>query len=497
VEIDRLGGAGLFDRASIWVATLRTDLSRRLAEQLGPERGAFAAAITTGDRAGVREETMQALRDSNLAHLLAISGLHMGLLTGLVFVIVRLGLALAGRASLVWNAKKIAAAAAIGAGLCYLAVSGASIATQRAFIMVTVMFGAVLLDRPALTLRALAAAALIILVLRPESLLDAGFQLSFAATTALIAVYEALRDRFRHSASRRKGVGMTILRYVGGLLLTSFIAGMATAPYGAFHFNRMSTVGLLANLGAVPVMGLWIMPSVIAAAVLAPFGLEGLAFTVMAAGIDQVLWVAHATASIEGAARLVPAGPTVALALISFGGLWLCLWRSRLRLLGIVPIALALVLWATNPRPDVLIAPRAGLIGVLSQDGRVLDSPRRERFAAETWLRKDGDPNTPIEAAARVGFVHARREATYELSNGWTIRALFGRKLDREMLNDLCREKVLIVAPAVRKRPEGDCRFLGRLRLRSAVAIYQEGERLRFQMGFRPRFRRLWSTPRN
>ncbi|NNE87649.1 MAG: DUF4131 domain-containing protein, partial [Silicimonas sp.] len=185
------------DGFGIWITRIRLQISAAVQATLEGRAGGFAAAITTGDRAGMDAGTLEALRASNLAHLLAISGLHMGLLTGFVFGVVRAVLSLFPRAVLVLPAKKIAALLALAAGAVYLALSGGNVATERAFIMVAVMFLALLVDRRAITLRAVAVAALIVLTLRPEALYGPGFQMSFAATTALVAVFGALQARRR------------------------------------------------------------------------------------------------------------------------------------------------------------------------------------------------------------------------------------------------------------------------------------------------------------
>ncbi len=182
---------------------LRMRLSRAIQERITGEPGAFAAAVMTGDRSGISTETLETLRRTNVAHLLAISGLHMGLLTGFVFLCLRSGLSLIPPLALRIPTKKIAAVGALAAGAFYLAVAGGNVATERAFIQVAVMFTAVLLDRRAVTLRSVAIAALIVLAHRPESLLGPGFQMSFAATTALVAVFTGMSrvERLR-TASR-------------------------------------------------------------------------------------------------------------------------------------------------------------------------------------------------------------------------------------------------------------------------------------------------------
>jgi len=273
---------------------IRMAMSRYMRAQLPGDTGGFAAAVTTGDRSGVSQEALEALRASNLAHLLAISGLHMGLLAGFVFGIIRLGLACVPYAALRWPGKKIAALGALGAGAVYFALSGGNVATARAFIMVAVALVAVLFGRRALSLRAVAVAALIVLTLRPEALLGPGFQMSFAATTALVAVFGFIRDAELPRAPRW-------LTPVVGVFISSAIAGAATAPVGAAHFNAMAHYGLIANLVSVPVMGTLIIPAAVLDQFLWPFGLVWIGYWFMGLGLDWILSLAHWVYGREGA----------------------------------------------------------------------------------------------------------------------------------------------------------------------------------------------------
>ncbi|WP_159965559.1 ComEC/Rec2 family competence protein [Profundibacterium mesophilum] len=401
------------------VARLRDRISRGVRAALPGETGAFAAAITTGDRSVMSAQTLAALRSSNLAHLLAISGLHMGLLTGTVFWALRLCLALVPTLALGAPIKKYAAIGALAAGAGYLALSGGNVATQRAFIMVAVVFGAVLGDRRAITLRAVAAAAMIVLILRPEALTGPGFQMSFAATTALVAIFRALR----HSP------GPALPRWTApviGTLLSSAIAGAATAPYAAAHFNQMSRYGLIANLLSVPLMGALVMPAAVLAAVLAPFGGGWIGLAIMSPAIDWILGVALYVSALEGVLwRIVTPVPAV-LPLISLGALWVILWRGRARWAGIAPAMLALMLWLQTERPLLLVSDSGGLLGRLGAEGRALSKPRGEDFTAMSWLENDGDDADRDTAFARPGFtgVPPRRETRIA---GRPVRHLTGR----------------------------------------------------------------------
>lgn len=482
-ELVRLGPAapdGALDRAAMWLSGLRADIALGLRARMPEAEGAFAAAILVGDRAAIPPRALDDLRAANLAHLLAISGLHMALVTGLIFAAARLLVALAPPLALRWSGKKFAAALALAAGAGYLALSGASVATQRAFIMVAVALVAVLLDRPAVTLRALALAALIVLVLRPESLVGPGFQMSFAATAALVAVYGETRDRWRE-AGRGAGLIRRIALYLGALALTSLVAGAATAPFAAHHFNRVSSYGLIANIAAAPAMGLWVMPSAMLAGALAPFGLEEWALDLMAQGVAAILSVARWVASLPDSMRTVAAAPPAAFALLAAGGLLLCLSRRWGKAAGAALALAALAMWWAGDRPDVLIAERGRLIGAWGPEGRALSrAGGRADFTASAWLRRDGDAERPKDAARRLGLSSGKGWAHANLAHGWRLEAEFGR-MKQARLDSLCRFGVILLAPRNWRPPAGPCLFIGPEAVNSGPLAVEigDGDRVR------------------
>lgn len=428
------------------ITRLRLHVSAQVQAAMPGEAGAFAAAILTGDRSGIGQDTLEALRATNLAHLLAISGLHMGLLTGLVFVAVRVGLALVPPLALRLPTKKIAAVVALGAAAFYLALSGGNVATERAFIMVAVMLGAVLADRRALSMRSVALAALAILVLRPESLLEAGFQMSFAATAALVAVFGAITRV--HKAGRDNGA-RRLPRWASaalGVVICSGVAGLATAPVAAASFNRLAEYGLLANILSVPLMGSVVMPAAILAGVLSPLGLGWIGLRIMELGTLWILGVAHWVAGLAGAVVPVAAPPVWTLPVLALGAIWLMLWPGRARWAGLVPMALALALWGQGARPALLVADTGTLIGVLGPEGRALSKATGERFAAGQWLQSDGDAATPEVAAARPalsgpagtrGFALGPHAGVHLTGRGAALR-----------LEAACRSGVLVILGA-------------------------------------------------
>lgn len=375
-------------------ARVRMAMSKRVQAALPGEPGGFAAAIITGDRSAMAQDTLQALRVSNLAHLLAISGLHMGLLAGFVFATIRLLLACVPWIALRWPIRKIAALGALGVSAGYLGLSGGNVATERAFAMVAVMLVAVLLDRRAISLRAVALAAIIVLVLRPEAMLGPGFQMSFAATTALVAVFGWLK-------ACEDWMGPRWFRPVLTVVISSLVAGLATAPFAAAHFNQIAHYGLLANLASVPLMGIWVMPAAVLSVGLMPVGGEAVGLWVMGLGLRWILGVAHWVAALDGARGVVTAPGAYVLPCLAMGALFVILWQGRTRLLGLGPVVLAFWLWSGAERPDVLISEDGRLVGVMTDAGRALSRDGGAGFVAQNWLENDGDAADQLQAAGR------------------------------------------------------------------------------------------------
>ncbi len=368
----------------------RQDARARITAVLDPAVAGFATAILTGERGDLPPDALDSIRNAGLAHLLAISGLHIGLLAGFAFFFIRGGLALIPYVALRLPTKKIAAVGAFIAALAYTVLVGAPIPTQRALIMTGLVLLAILLDRQALSMRLVAFAAMTVMVLRPETLMGASFQMSFAAVIALIAGYEASRERWRALYAER-GIGGRLVLYFAGILFTTAIAGAATAPFSWFHFQHIALSGQIANLIAVPAMALWTMPWGILSYLLMPLGLELLALKPMGWGIELILWAARWAEAHPMAYRLSGAPNVAALVMLVGGGLWLCLWQRPWRWLGAVPIILAIFIPRLEAAPDILVSRDARLIGITDPDGVLtLSQQRNNRFVADTWLRRQG-----------------------------------------------------------------------------------------------------------
>ncbi len=476
---------------ALWLFKTRMSISAGIRNRLPDKAGAFATAIITGDRSAVDPALLDDLRKSNLAHLLAISGLHMGLLTGFIFALVRYGFALLPFLALRLPIKKMAAVLALLAGFAYLGVSGANIATQRAFIMVSVMLVAVLVDRPAITLRAVALAATIILLVQPESVMEPGFQMSFAATSALVATFDYLRrvawwqclqfGRFRR------------FRSVMALIASSAIAGAATAPISAFHFNQIAKLGLLANMLSVPVMGLAVMPSAVVAGLLSVVGLEQPPLKAMQAGIAWILYVAHWIAGLDVSVTQVKSAPGQVLALIAAGAIFFMLWLGHFRWLGVAVSISGFILWSAVERPDILVTDNGRLVGVMGEKGRALTRIRGNGFAAETWLENDGDTADQAEAGARQKFVP---DDFVVEKDGQRIGYFWGKDKSDGSLETSCAKVDILIAPQWVSDLDGPCLFLASefLRTEGSVAIMTGGAKPRIITARQTSGARLWNS---
>lgn len=386
------------DGAQRWIAKLRWRMAERIARQVPGRSGALAAALLTGDRSRLDPADVDALRNAGLGHMLAISGMHMGLFAGGVFFAVRMMAAgLGGWSRRHDPAIPAALAALIAAGL-YLAVSGGAIPTQRAFIMTVSALGAVLARRRVLSFHTLAIAMTAVLLLTPEAVVTPGFQMSFAAVAALIAAAQVWQAKRPPPAPLDPGRGLR--QFFGGLGMTSLVAGVATSGFAAFHFHRIAAWGLVGNLIVMPVFTLLVMPAGVLALFLMPLGLDGVPLAVMGFGLDLVLTLAHMVADWPGAERAIPSAPGWVLALYGCGFAIACAARGLWRAPGIGVMLVAMAVWAAGPRPDLFVT-RDGV--VLAQDeeaaGWAVSDRRRSRFPVRVFLEGEGEHERPSRLA--------------------------------------------------------------------------------------------------
>jgi competence protein ComEC len=383
---ERLDRAGA-DRIGGWLQGLREAIGAQLRAALPAPEAAIAATLLTGATAAIPEADRATFRDSGLAHLLAVAGLHIGIVMAWVFGATRLGLVLSERVALHWPVKAIAALAALAAGGFYMLLTGAHVPIIRSFAMASLVTLGVVVGRRALSLRGLALAMAALILIAPWEVLGVSFQMSFSAVLALVAGYEALRP----ALARLYGEGAWWRRLLGhgvALALTSALAGTASAPFGAYHFGHVQLYYIVANVVAVPLTALWVMPMGMLALLLMPMHAAGPVLTAMGWGIDLVLLVGRGVASWPAAVLVVPHMPAWGLVVTALGIAWLGIWRTRLRLFGLGVIALGALSPLLIAPPDALVSADARLIGLRTAEGVFLQAlPGASRFTRDAWLQ--------------------------------------------------------------------------------------------------------------
>ena len=432
---DRLGGVGyglepcvpadLGDRSNhmtlkLIISRWRAQASRAIVEAApGPGAG-FLAAITTGDRAWLSSEDTAALQVSGLSHIISVSGLHVSLLGGMVFLVIWKLFALVPAFALRIDARKVGAGIAVILTGAYTLFSGAEAPAVRAFIMSGIAFGAVILDRRAISMRGLALAAIAVLIILPESALDPGFQMSFLATAALVAMWE-IWDRQVQGETQR-GPIRTIVLWIGAAAGTSFVAGLATAPISAATFHRLSPWALPANLMAAPINDFIVAPSAMVAAALSPFGLGDMFWKVAGWGLSLNLKIAHFIAGLPGAGTQVPWTDTLPPVLMIFAILWLTLWRSWLRYIAAFPFMLGLLLWVISPKPVGWIGPEGkAILATPALGGPQLCRTSGGRFDASRLMDEAGLSDTQADRLMPPSQAFVRR-ACFAGEGDWEAR---------------------------------------------------------------------------
>ena len=383
------GGAATLQGVRDWIT------GRTMAGLPGPA-GAVAATLLTGTTTAIPARDREAFRDSGLAHLLAVAGLHIGIVMGVAMGTTRLLLASSEHAALHWPTKAIAAGAALVVGGAYLMLTGAHLPIMRSFAMACLVTLGLVLGRRALSLRGLATAAVALMLLSPSEVVGASFGMSFSAVLALIAGYEALRPLLARLYGG--GLGRRIASHVVALVLTSLLAGTASAPFGAYHFGHFQLYFIVANVAAVPLTAFWVMPFGLLALLLMPLGLERLALTPMGWGIDGILWIGRIVSAWPSATLPVPHMPAWGLCVFSLGLAWLGLWRSRLRLAGVLVMLAGLLSPLAAPAPDILVSSEARLIAIRADRYYLMSQTGASKFVRDAWQNQlAAGPFVPVQ----------------------------------------------------------------------------------------------------
>jgi competence protein ComEC len=402
---DRLGatGRGFAPVEIVSPGEVRSGLRERLTahvhSRVEGSAGGIAAALATGDRGAISEEDAEALRRSGLAHLLSVSGLHVTAVVGATMLLVLRLLALSPTLALRWPLPVMAAGAAGVAAVGYTLLTGAEVPTVRSCIAALMVLAAMMLGREAITLRLVAFGALVVLLLWPEALMGPSFQMSFAAVTAIIALYESKRVRGWFER-REEGWGRRLARGIASLLLTGLVVEIALTPIALFHFHKSGVYGALANIVAIPLTTFIVMPLEAAALLFDLMGLGAPFWWATGQALRLLLWIAHAAANAPGALAMLPGMPGGAYALMVGGGLWFALWKTRVRLAGLAPVAAGAVWTLATPMPDLLVTGDGRHLALRMANGEVALLRDRAGDYVRGMMAENGGVDAELPALA-------------------------------------------------------------------------------------------------
>ncbi len=432
-----LGDATILRRAPppagplAWLADLRARLDAQLTRGVPGASGTIAAAFVTGNQGLIPPQVAQAMRDSGLAHLLSISGLHIAIVIGGTMWAVRRLLTLSPWITLRWPVKGIAAGAAALAGIAYTLLAGAEVPTVRSCLATLIVLVGIVIGREALTLRLVAGGAFLILAVRPEALLGPSFQLSFAAVTGIVALYQSRLGRWLGDPVREQGWAARLLRHVLMLVVTGLVAEAMLAATALYHFNRAGLFGVAANLVAIPLTSFVVMPLLLLALVAAPLGLAGPVYWALGKAMDLLILVANSVAAWPGAVVRLPLLPNAAYAAVIAGGLWLCIWQTRARWLGVLPIAVGCGLALLAGPPDLLVSADGRHAAYLVPDGRLaLLRDRAGDYIRDMWGDATAATTADVALADLPGARCSADACVADLDSGgrrWRLLATLSR----------------------------------------------------------------------
>jgi len=429
---------------------LRARLDRHIRGQLPGRSGGIATALVTGDQNAVGEDDAEAMRRSGLTHLLSVSGVHLAAVVGGAMLLSLRLLALSPFLALRFNLVLVGAGVGALAGVGYTLLTGMQVPTVRSCVAALLVLGGIALGREAISMRLVAVGALLVLLLWPESVAGASFQFSFAAVTAIVTVHSLAPVR-RWLGPREDGFGMRILRGIASLLITGLAVEIALIPFALYHFHKTGLYSVFANLIAIPWTTFVIMPLEAAALLLDAIGLGAPLWAVTGWAIDFLLDLAHWVAAMKGAVATLPTMPLGGFAAFIIGGLWLCLWTSRVRLLGIVPMALGGAAALAAPTPDLLVTGDGRHLAILDGSGR----PALLRERSGDFIRSiisensgfDGDPSAvadmPLARCSRDACVADIRRS----GRSWRLLATrSGQRIDWAELTAACAAADIVVS---------------------------------------------------
>jgi len=450
VRVDKAAEPGGLDR-------VRTGLREHIASRLGEGSAGIAVALATGDQNAVDEEDADAMRRSGLTHLLSVSGLHIAAVVAFAMLLSLRLLALSERLALRFNLVLVSAGVAAMAGIAYTILTGAQVPTVRSCVAAVLILAGIALGRDAISLRLVATGALVVLVFRPEALAGASFQMSFAAVTAIVALHST-RWSARLFQRREEALPARMLRAGFATVATGLAVEAALIPLALYHFHRSGLYGVAANIVAIPLTTFVIMPLEAGALLLDAIGWGKPLWLLCGLALDLLLRIAHAVASAEGAVAMLPSMPGWSFGLIVAGGIWLCLWTKRWRLLGVAPFLVGATGAALSPSPDVLVTGDGRHLAVVGADGTPLIlRDRAGDYVRDLLAEASGFDGDPAELGSKP-FSDCSNDACVavvdEEGAQWRILATRSAyRIDWDQLTRACSEADIVVSD--RRLPRG------------------------------------------
>ena len=372
---------------------IRMAVLKRILSILPKDTGNIAVALITGEQGGVSAAIRDNYTGAGIVHVLSVSGFHMSLIAGFIFALLRFIFSLIPAVSLRYNTKKICALLALILTFGYLLISGMAVPAVRSYLMIAFVLIAVILDRQALSMRSVMWAGFLILLISPQVLLTASFALSFGAVIALIAGYESLGQQFKHFfAAKPVWVKWTLGAFCVFIIM-NLIAHLATAPIAAYHFHRYNNYGVLGNFLTSTTFSFLIMPLLFIATILMPIGLDRPFISIVGFLLDKINSVTAWINSLPYATIFIPSFPNWGYGLILFGGLWICIWQSKIRYLGFAILMIGTLSLFCHQTPDLIIGQGGKLIAVRQDDSFAFTDLRKQKAFRKAWLEANGiDP---------------------------------------------------------------------------------------------------------
>lgn len=392
-----------------WIEHIRTTISDRIQDVLPDEVARVTIPLIIGEQGVVTPRLYDIFRRSGITHILSVSGFHLSLLAAFIFLLIRGILSLFPTIVERVSPQKIAAIMALIFSVGYIGISGLQIPAIRSLIMIAIVLIAVLFDRNALSVRSVTVAAILILVFRPEMILNIGFQLSFLAVLILVTLYQPIYNFI--FVRKRMSLFRKALAFIGGFIIIDILVNLATTPFIIYHFQTYALYSGIGNLLTGTLLSFWVMPLLLFAVLLIPFGIDSFLFKMAGWGISYVITVCESISDWPFTITRCPSFPSIALLIMGLGIITLCVMRTHLRLIGFAIIGLGIGLAIVAPRPDVFIGDGGQTIAIRQDDGRLFFLRKGESdFTARLWLSHNGEDTSPRLASEMPDFIWIKKK---------------------------------------------------------------------------------------